>query len=114
MFRVDPYWFADNADNPAERFYPALVARCCASNGIPFRLHWGKFQPIYARGDRDVGRLLPLAVPALGRLPRLRAERDPNNIFLTDYWRDRFGLWDERDSPQARSSVGTRRVRRRV
>ena len=26
---------------------------------------------------------------------RLRAERDPNNIFLTDYWRDRFGLWSE-------------------
>ena len=24
----------------------------------------------------------------------LRAERDPNNIFLTDYWRDRLGLWD--------------------
>jgi len=25
---------------------------------------------------------------------RLRAERDPRDIFLTAYWRDRFGLWD--------------------
>jgi hypothetical protein len=24
----------------------------------------------------------------------LRERRDPNNIFLTSYWRDRFRLWD--------------------
>lgn len=34
---------------------------------------------------------------------QLQAERDPNNIFLTDYWHDRLGLWDE-PPPAARGA----------
>jgi hypothetical protein len=30
-------------------------------------------------------------VPALGLA--LRAEHDPDGVFLTRYWRDRLGLW---------------------
>jgi hypothetical protein len=92
--RVDPYWFADNAGNPAEALFAGLW-KLLRDNGIPFRLHWGKFQPIYGRGHRDWVDYFRSQYPRWDDFLLLRAERDPNNIFLTDYWRDRFGLWDE-------------------
>jgi hypothetical protein len=93
-FRVDPYWFADNAENPTETFFAGLW-QLLRENDVPFRLHWGKFQPVYARGDRDWVDFFRAQYPRWDDFLRLRAERDPNNIFLTGYWRDRFGLWDE-------------------
>ena len=93
-FRVDPYWFADSAGDPAETFFPGLW-ELLRDHGIPFRLHWGKFQPVYARGDRTWVDHLRAQYPRWDDFLALRAERDPNNIFLTDYWRDRLGLWDE-------------------
>jgi D-arabinono-1,4-lactone oxidase len=94
VFRVDPYWFADNADDPAETFYARLWG-LLRENGIPFRLHWGKMQPVYEQGDRSWVDFFRVQYARWDDFLRLRAERDPNNIFLTDYWRDRFGLWDE-------------------
>jgi D-arabinono-1,4-lactone oxidase len=100
VFRVDPYWFADNAGSPAELLYPGFWA-LLRDNGIPFRLHWGKFQPIYGRGDREWVDFFRSQYPRWDDFLALRAQRDPNNIFLTDYWRERFGLWDEPEpSPQ--------------
>jgi len=64
-------------------------------DALPFRLHWGKFQPVYEQGDRSWVEFFRAQYPRWDDFLRLRAERDPNNIFLTDYWRDRFGLWDE-------------------
>jgi hypothetical protein len=98
-FRIDPYWFADNAGDPAELFYPGFWA-LLREAGVPFRLHWGKFQPVYGRGDREWVDFFRSQYPRWDDFLALRAERDPNNIFLTDYWRDRFGLWDE---PEPRS-----------
>jgi hypothetical protein len=93
-FRVDPYWFADSAGDPAETFFPGLW-ELLRDNGVPFRLHWGKFQPVYERGDRTWVDHFSAQYPRWDDFLRLRAERDPNNIFLTDYWRDRLGLWDD-------------------
>ena len=92
--RIDPYWFADNAADPSQTFFLGLW-RLLRDNDIPFRLHWGKFQPIYARGDRSWVDFFGAQYPRWDDFLRLRAERDPNNIFLNAYWRDRFGLWDE-------------------
>lgn len=92
-FRVDPYWFAENATDPVD-FYAGLWS-LLREAGIPFRLHWGKFQPRYAEGDRDWVDFFRAQYPRWDDFLRLRAERDPNNIFLSDYWRERFGLWDE-------------------
>jgi D-arabinono-1,4-lactone oxidase len=92
-FRVDPYWFALNPGNPAETFFPPLW-QLLRDAGVPFRLHWGKFQPAYARDDRDWIDFFRSQYPRWDDFLRLREERDPNNIFLTSYWRDRFGLWD--------------------
>jgi FAD/FMN-containing dehydrogenase len=100
-FRVDPYWFADSAGNPAETFFAGLW-ELLREHDIPFRLHWGKFQPVHAPGDRTWVDYFRTQYPRWDDFLRLRAERDPNNIFLTGYWRDRFGLWDE-PAPRARS-----------
>jgi D-arabinono-1,4-lactone oxidase len=94
VFRVDPYWFADSASDPAVDFYPAFWD-LLRDHGIPFRLHWGKFQPRYAAGDRHWVDHFRAQYPRWDDFLALRAERDSNNIFLTRYWRDRFGLWDE-------------------
>ncbi len=101
VFRIDPYWFEGNAGDPAEVFYPQLW-NLLRESGIPFRLHWGKFQPIITAGDPDGW--VPFFRSQYAKWDDFLAERerkDPNNIFLTDYWRDRFGLWDL-PKPQAR------------
>lgn len=92
--RIDPYWFAENAANPAETLFAGLWGLLREAE-IPFRLHWGKLQPPVAAGDRTWADFFRAQYPRWDDFLSLRAERDPNNIFLTDYWRDRFGLWDE-------------------
>jgi D-arabinono-1,4-lactone oxidase len=94
VFRVDPYWFADNAEDPATTFY-ARLWELLRDSDISFRLHWGKRQPVYEAWDRGWVDFFRAQYPRWDDFLRLRAERDPNNIFLTDYWRDRFGLWSE-------------------
>jgi D-arabinono-1,4-lactone oxidase len=92
VFRVDPFWFANNAGDPVEfynQFWDLL-----RDAGIPFRLHWAKFQPRYAEGDRAWVDYFRSQYPRWDDFLRLRERRDPNNIFLTAYWRERFGLWD--------------------
>jgi D-arabinono-1,4-lactone oxidase len=60
--------------------------------GIPYRLHWGKFQPAYARGDCMWVDFFRAQYPRWDDFLALREPRDPNNVFLNAYWRDRFGL----------------------
>ena len=94
VFRIDPYWFEGNAGNPAEVFYPQLW-NLLREHGIPFRLHWGKYQPIIQQGDTDGWvAFFRSQYAQWDNFMAKRAEKDPNNIFLTEYWRDRFGLWD--------------------
>jgi D-arabinono-1,4-lactone oxidase len=93
VFRVDPYWFADNAESP-QAFYGRLWD-LLRRHDIPFRLHWGKFHPEVEPYDRTWVDFFRAQFPRWDDFLHLRAERDPNNIFLTDYWRDRLGLWAE-------------------
>jgi hypothetical protein len=93
VFRVDLYWFAENAGNPAVDFYPQFW-KLLRDNGIPFRLHWAKFQPEYQPGDRSWVDFFRALYPRWDDFMALRTKRDPNNIFLNSYWRDRFALWD--------------------
>lgn len=101
VLRIDPYWFVDNVEEPAETMFAGLWS-LLRDAGIPFRLHWGKFQPVYEDGDRSWVDFFRAQYPRWDDFLALRAARDPNNIFLTDYWRSRFGLWDEpRPAPQS-------------
>jgi D-arabinono-1,4-lactone oxidase len=94
VLRVDPYWFVGNSAEPERTMFAGLW-NLLREADIPFRLHWGKFQPPVTAGDRTWVEFFRAQYPRWDDFLRLRAERDPNNIFLTEYWRDRFGLWDE-------------------
>jgi hypothetical protein len=91
--RIDPYWFAANPGDPAEVFYPA-VWNLMRDHEIPFRLHWGKVQPAIDAPDREWVDVFKAQYPRWDDFLALRAQRDPAGVFLTRYWRDRFGLWD--------------------
>jgi len=91
VFRVDPYWFAANAGDPTETFYPQFW-NLLREKEVPFRLHWGKYQPDYEHGDTTWVNFFRARYPRWDAFLRLRAQRDPDEIFLTSYWRDRFGL----------------------
>lgn len=88
-FRIDPYWFAANADDPVTTFYPQFWTLFRNSN-IPFRLHWGKYQP-----DSDTAAwaaFFKTQYPRWDDFLKLRAARDPSGTFLTRYWRVRFDI----------------------
>jgi D-arabinono-1,4-lactone oxidase len=103
VLRIDLYWFASNPGDPAEVFYPQFW-NLLRDNGIPFRLHWAKFQPVYAPGDRTWIDFFRATFPRWDDFLALRRQKDPNNIFLNDYWRARFGLWDTpRPQPRPQS-----------
>ena len=97
-FRIDPYWFAANAGDPTQTFFLQLW-QLLRKHEIPFRLHWGKYQPTYEPGDRDWVDFFKAQYPRWDDFLALRAVRDPNDIFLTGYWRDRFGLWPPQAPP---------------
>jgi hypothetical protein len=92
-FRIDPYWFAANPGDPSQTFWPQFW-ELLRDHDVPFRLHWGKFQPPCSPEQREWVDYFAARYPRWEDFLRLRKQRDPNNIFLTDYWRDRFGLWD--------------------
>jgi FAD/FMN-containing dehydrogenase len=93
-FRLDVYWFAATSTDPHEHFFPQFWW-LLRERGIPFRLHWGKHQPRVAAGDRTWVDHLARMFPRWEEFLALRAELDPDGVFLTRYWRDRFGLWED-------------------
>jgi hypothetical protein len=92
VFRIDPYWFEANPGDPSATFWPQFW-QLLRDNDVPFRLHWGKHQPLIDKGNRDWVDFFKAQYPRWDDFLRLRAERDPNEVFMTSYWRDRFGLW---------------------
>lgn len=91
--RIDAYWYQGSPDDPTVTFYPQFW-ELFRSLGVPFRLHWGKHQPPVQPGERSWVEFFRAQYPRWDDFLALRQRRDPNNIFLTRYWRDRFGLWD--------------------
>ena len=87
--RVDVFWYINNQDipNTANGFFRQFWD-LFRNNDIPFRLHWGKFIPDY--DFKDWVDYYRSQLPKWDDFMKLRAERDPKNIFLTDYWRLRL------------------------
>jgi D-arabinono-1,4-lactone oxidase len=110
VLRIDFYWFKNNAGNPAKVFYPQFW-KLLRDNGIPFRLHWGKGQPVGSPEE-----LADWAAFFRGQYARWddflerRRKLDPNNIFLTGYWRQRFNL-SHLPAPQPRGDAEVPRIR---
>ena len=85
-FRVDFFWYINNPGNPAAKDgYFSQFWELLREHKIPFRLHWGKFLPEY--NYKEWVEYFREQYPRWDDFMRLRAERDPHNIFLTSYWR---------------------------
>ena len=87
MVRVDPYWWAYNKGDKRKffsYFWDALL-------DIPgTRLHWGKYLPI--PGQKCGSTTFNLAYlksvyPKMDDWLKMRAKMDPDQVFVTDYWR---------------------------
>jgi FAD/FMN-containing dehydrogenase len=88
VLRVDVFWFALNAGNPLDQFYPAFW-RAFDEAGLEYRLHWGKFLP---RPEQLARATLTARYPQWDMFTRWRSHADPKDVFLTDYWRGQLGL----------------------
>lgn len=95
-FRIDPYWFEGNAGDPAKDFYPQLweLLRDTKSPQIPFRLHWGKYQPVENEDLPGWVDFFKAQYPKWQDFMDLRNKRDPKGMFLNDYWRQHLGITD--------------------
>ncbi len=90
-FRLDLFWYINNEGNPGMKDgYYAQFWELLREHNIPFRLHWGKFLPEY--DYKEWSEYFRSQYQKWNDFMRLRAERDPGNIFLTSYWhRHLFG-----------------------
>jgi hypothetical protein len=80
--RFDLIWFEKNSGNPATDFCPQFWELLKDMN---YRQHWGKYvidDPAYLR------HLLPRWDDFLA----LRDRLDPNQVFVTDYWRKALAI----------------------
>jgi len=82
VFRVDVFWFGYNESDPAVSYYPQFWKLL---QDLPCRFHWGKYMPVNPQ-------YLKKQYPQWEAFMALRAKHDPNQIFVTDYWRQRLGI----------------------
>ncbi|CAB4475764.1 FAD-binding domain-containing protein [Rhizophagus irregularis] len=92
VFRVDPYWWTYNVGDPREYFenYWNLLLPIDGA-----RLHWGKHMPEPGKkyGKYTFGiDFLHSRYPKLTKWLEIRNEMDPDQIFVTDYWRKLFNI----------------------
>mgnify|MGYP001182376322 CR=1 FL=1 len=83
--RFDVYWYRDNQGIPnADEAFFEQYWDVLRNNGIPFRLHWGKFVPRYDFAEWAA--YYRANLPRFDDFMSLRAARDPDGIFFTEYW----------------------------
>lgn len=87
--RLDVYWYRDNDGIPnADEGFLDQYWEILDANQIPFRLHWGKFLP---RSEfKRWAAHYRTNLPRFDEFMNLRAERDPDDLFFTKYWRLRL------------------------
>jgi len=84
--RFNFFWFGKNRGNAQRDYFPQFWE---LFSDLGYRLHWGKYLPSEETGGAS--RIAPL-FPRWSDFLRTREEMDPDQIFLTDYWRAHFGI----------------------
>jgi D-arabinono-1,4-lactone oxidase len=95
VVRVDPYWWEYNPQGDLASFFDKYWKVLLS---IPTaRLHWGKHLP---RVGSTYGKMTIGPDYVAQRFPRFkewlakRDELDPHQVFVTDYWRGLFGIYE--------------------
>ena len=87
MVRIDIFWFERNREDAATEFYPqfwSLLSR------FGFRPHWGKTLP--AAGSATGAAYVREQYPRFAEFMELREQFDPDQVFVTEYWREHLGI----------------------
>jgi hypothetical protein len=87
--RIDFLWFKTGDQNPAQFYYPQFWELLKSFN---FRFHWGKH---LSPADSSTGVAFRRAAVGEERFRKwlqLREQFDPDQIFVTNYWRRHLGL----------------------
>jgi FAD/FMN-containing dehydrogenase len=82
VIRIDLFWFEKNKANPATDYFPQFWELLKDFN---YRLHWGK----YLSGDVEY---LKSNYPRWDDFMKVREAMDPDQIFVSDYWRKHLGI----------------------
>lgn len=82
VVRIDIFWFAYNLKDPSLSYYPQFWKLLAPYN---FRPHWAKYlpDPSSATGVNYLRALYPKWQDFM----QLREKMDPDQLFVTDYWR---------------------------
>jgi hypothetical protein len=98
VVRIDIFWFDRNRENAATDFYPqfwSLLAR------FGFRPHWAKSLPA---PDSETGvAYIRDQYPRWQDFMDIRAQLDPGQVFVTEYWREHLAI--EREAVRSDSMV---------
>jgi hypothetical protein len=86
VIRVDVFWFGRNGDQAPAQFYQQFWDLL---RPYKFRPHWGKYLPPASTFGPAY---YQSAYPRLANFLTLRAQYDPKQIFVTDYWREQLGI----------------------
>ena len=88
MIRIDVFWFANTDKDPVATLFQNYWN---ALESFNFRCHWGKYLPQTINGNPG-GAYLLKQYPNFDKWNTFRSTYDPNNIFVTQYWKTQLGL----------------------
>ncbi len=86
VVKINLFWFAKNKENPATTYFPQFWELL---REFDVRFHWGKYFP---DGPPVGPEFLRTRYPHWDDFMDIRAEMDPNQIFVTDYWRKHLAI----------------------
>jgi len=93
VIRIDPYWFEYNLFGNINDFFTLYWNKLL--NIETARLHWGKHFPKFGTkfSNYTIGPdYVRKSYPRFDDWLALRQKYDPQNIFVTSYWKQMFGL----------------------
>jgi D-arabinono-1,4-lactone oxidase len=99
VIRIDPYWLEYNSRGTLEDFF-GRIWQVLLSRFPSARLHWGKHLPaagttfgVEAGTRRTMGaEYCQKTFPKFDEWLEMRARFDPDQVFMTDYWRSMFSI----------------------
>lgn len=86
--RINIMWWLSNKQKPMDyfqQFWDLLKDK-----NVPFCLHWGKY--LAPPSSKEGASYIINQYPKWEEFKQLREKMDPNNIFLTTYWKNQLGL----------------------
>jgi hypothetical protein len=83
VVKIDMFWYGRNVGDPCESYYPQFWDLL---RDFEYRFHWGKYL------SSDSASYLKSLYPEWDSFMRMRSELDPEQVFVSPYWRKHLGI----------------------